>query len=102
MPSRVEGFGLTALEALSAGLPVLVSHNSGLGKALESVDFGEHFVVNSDEPKEWAEKIRGVRRKSRKNRLREARKLRDSYSKTYNWEEQCSQLIEKIHELVTG
>ena len=32
IPSRVEGFGLTALEALSAGLAVLVSHNSGLGK----------------------------------------------------------------------
>ena len=30
MPSRSEGFGLTGLEALSAGLPVLVSCNSGL------------------------------------------------------------------------
>jgi len=27
MPSRTEGFGLTALESLSAGLPVLVSRN---------------------------------------------------------------------------
>ena len=29
MPSRTEGFGLIALEALSASLPILVSGNSG-------------------------------------------------------------------------
>ena len=102
MPSRAEGFGLTALEALSAGLPVLVSRNSGFGQALETVDFGSHFVVNSDKPIEWAEAIRGLRRKGRENRLSEARKLRKSYSKTYKWEEQCSRLIERIHELVAG
>ena len=63
MPSRTEGFGLTALEALSAGLPVLVSCNSGLGEALEKVRFGSHFVVNSDYPTEWTKAIRGVHRK---------------------------------------
>jgi len=30
MPSGTEGVGLTALEALSAGLPILVSGSSGL------------------------------------------------------------------------
>ena len=45
MPSRTEGFGLTGLEALSAGLPVVVSHNSGFGKALCSIPFGSSFVV---------------------------------------------------------
>ncbi|PFX13789.1 hypothetical protein AWC38_SpisGene22102 [Stylophora pistillata] len=34
MPSRTEGFGLPGLEALSAGLPVLVSGNSGLMEKL--------------------------------------------------------------------
>ena len=102
MPSRTEGFGLTALEALSAGLPVLVSRNSGFGRALEKVDFGSHFVVNSDNPTEWAEAIREVHRKDRKNRLSEARKIRKSYSKMYKWEEQCSRLIKKIRELVVS
>ena len=37
MPSRTEGFGLTALEALSAGLPILVSDNSGFGQALQEI-----------------------------------------------------------------
>ena len=35
MPSRTEGFGLVALEAISAGVPVLVSSESGIAKALD-------------------------------------------------------------------
>lgn len=34
MPSRVEGFGLVALEAIAAGRPVLVSSRSGFGELL--------------------------------------------------------------------
>ncbi|XP_067056348.1 uncharacterized protein [Acropora muricata] len=100
MPSRTEGFGLVALEALSAGLPVLVSHNSGLRVALEKVTFGRNVVVNSEDPAEWAKAIRGVRSNSRNVQLKEARDLRKNYSETYNWEEQCSGLIKKIRELV--
>ena len=44
MPSRTEGFGLAGLEALSAGLPVLVSRNSGFGDSLRRVPFGSSFV----------------------------------------------------------
>ena len=100
MPSRSEGFGLTALEALSAGLPVLVTHNSGLGQALKEVRLGKSVVVNSEDPAEWAKAIRGVRSKPRSERLKEASDLRKNYSETYNWEEQCSRLVVKIHELV--
>ena len=99
MPSRTEGFGLAALEALSAGLPVLVSGNTGLGKALEEVPFGKTVVVNSEDPAEWAKAIRGVRDKHRNLRLKEASDLRKNYSEKYSWEEKCSRLIGKIHEL---
>ena len=102
MPSRAEGFGLTALEALSAGLPVLVTHNSGLGQALKEVHLGKNVVVNSEDPAEWAEAIRGVRSKRRIVRLKEASDLRKNYSETYNWEKQCRRLVVKIHELVVG
>ena len=102
MPSRTEGFGLAALEALSAGLPVLVSGNSGLAEVLKKVPFGENVVVKSQDPGDWAKAIRGVRTKDRNVRLKEASDLRKNYSETYNWKEQCSRLIGKIHELLRG
>ena len=76
MPSRTEGFGTTALEALSAGLPVLVSGNSGLGEALKKVPLGSQSVVDSEDPKEWAREIKRVRQKWRDVRLSESRFLR--------------------------
>ena len=100
MPSRTEGFGLTALEALSAGLPVLVSRNSGLGEALQEVPYGEHVVLNSEDPKEWAKKIKTVLRKKRRVRLEEAIGLREKYAKKYQWEGQCRRLVERMHEIV--
>ena len=100
MPSRTEGFGLAALEALSAGLPVLVSGNSGLGQALKEVPYGEHFVLNSEDPREWAKKIKAVRRKGRWVRLEEASGLRERYAKKYQWEEQCGRLVERMLEIV--
>ena len=100
MPSRTDGFGLAALEALSAGVPVLVSGNSGLQRALEKFPSGGNVVVNSEDPAVWAKAIRAVRSKPSNVRLTEASDLRKNYSETYNWEEQCSGLIKKIRELV--
>ncbi|XP_019641873.1 PREDICTED: uncharacterized protein LOC109483326 [Branchiostoma belcheri] len=40
MPSRAEPFGLVGLEAIAAGIPVLVSHKSGLAWFLKSQDPG--------------------------------------------------------------
>ncbi|PFX13055.1 D-inositol 3-phosphate glycosyltransferase [Stylophora pistillata] len=67
MPSRTEEFGVNALEALSAGLPVLVSGNSGFGEALKEVPFGSECVIDSEDPKDWARKIKAVRQKKRSN-----------------------------------
>ena len=100
MPSRTEGFGVTALQALSAGLPVLVSDNSGVGQALKEVPFGKFFVLNSEDPAEWAKEIKAVRCKSRKLRLEEAIELREIYAKKYKWEEQCRELVKRMHEIV--
>ena len=100
MPSRTEGFGLAALEALSAGLPVLVSGNSGLGQALKEVPYGKHVVLNSEDPREWAKEIKAVRRKGRLVRLKQASKLRERYAKKYQWEEQCRRLVERMLEIV--
>ena len=102
MPSRTEGFGLTGLEALSAGLPVVVSHNSGFGEALCCVPFGSSFVVNSEDPADWTAAIQKLWDKDRKSRLDELKTLRDLYDRKYNWEEQMKELVKKMICLTHG
>ena len=102
MPSRTEGFGLPGLEALSAGLPVLVSGNSGLGEALREVPLGSFCVIDSEDPKDWAREIKAVCQKSRTIRLRESKLLRDCYQETYEWEKPCKILVEKMQNLALG
>ena len=102
MPSRTEGFGLTALEALSAGLPILVSGNSGFGEALCTLPSGKSFVVESEDPEEWAKAITGVRQKERSDRLQDIQQLRISYEEKFSWEKQCDILVEKMRDIVHG
>ena len=102
MPSRTEGFGLTALEALSAGLPILVSGNSGFGNTLCTLPLGKPFVVDSADPEDWAKAIRAVRLKDRTERLQEIQKLQTSYEEKFSWEKQCEALVEKMWSLVHG
>ena len=102
MPSRTEGFGLAALEALSAGLPVLVSGNSGFGEALKKVPFASSYVIESDDPKEWANAIKVVRHKDREMRLGESKVVRGAYGEKYSWKEQCDKLVERMRNILEG
>ena len=102
MPSRTEGFGLTGLEALSAGLPILVSGNSGFGHALRALPQGHSFVVESKNPNDWAKEIASVRQKERAKRLQDIQSLRSSYEERYSWEKQCTSLIKKLRSLTKG
>ena len=102
MPARTEGFGLTGLEALSAGLPVLVSKNSGFGEALSKLPFGSSFVIDSEDPKVWANAIGDVLNKDRQKRLKEAGILRTSYGEKFNWAKQSRDLVDKMRSIVHG
>ena len=102
MPSRTEGFGLSGLEALSAGLPVLVSKNSGFGEALDSVPYGSLFVIDSEDPSTWTAAIKAIWNRDRKTLLDEVKAVRCSYGERCSWSEQCTHLIEKMFELVDG
>ena len=103
LPSKSAGFGLASLslEALSAGLPILVGSKSGFAEALENVPFGKSCIVDSDDPTAWAEAIEGVRVRH-KLRLEEIKALRRSYEKTYSWKEQCDALVDKMWRMVHG
>jgi N-acetyl-alpha-D-glucosaminyl L-malate synthase BshA len=52
LPSANESFGLVALEAMSAGVPVVVTRNGGTGEVVEDGSCG--FLVNPDDPAEVA------------------------------------------------
>ena len=95
MPSRSEGFGLVALEALSAGLPILVGSKSGFARALENIPYGKSWIVNSDEPTKWAKAIEGVRIRHAV-RLEEIKFLRASYDNKYSWKGQCEAFVEMM------
>jgi len=68
MPSRTEGFGLVALEALGQGTPILVSNKSGVGELLESELSAAHasnlVIPTPDDPekaaREWETAIQLV------------------------------------------
>ena len=103
IPSRSEGFGLAALEALSAGRPFLVTQFSGFGEALQDVlPQSTPWVVDSEEPEKWAEAIKSVREKGREAAIAKCHTLRESYGKKYIWESQCRDLVEKMVSLANG
>ena len=101
MPSKSEGFGLVALEALSAGLPILVGSRSGFAKALENVPNGRTCIMNSGDPAEWAKAIEAVCIKHGM-RLQEIKLLRASYGEMYSWKEQCDALVNRMQRMGHG
>ena len=102
MPSGDEEFGWEALLALSAGLPVLIHEESGFGKALKDVEFGQAAIVDSDDPKEWASSIKKIRKTDRKTRLEQAVSLRSNYDKKYSWAKQCGALVAMMCMMASG
>ena len=102
MPSGDKEFGLEALLALSAGLPVLVHGESGFGEALRDVKFGTLAIVDSDDAREWASRIKTIRETDRKTRLEQAAMLRSNYDEKYSWEKQLTPLVAMMFMMVSG
>jgi glycosyltransferase involved in cell wall biosynthesis len=62
MPSRWEGFGLVALEAMRVGKPVLASRRGALAEIVEHGRTGMHFDL--DHPSELRDILFGLRKKN--------------------------------------
>ena len=99
VPSRTEGFGLVALEAISAGIPVLVAGETGIAEALLEVEGGKSVIVESDNPEEWAQRIQQLSRQSPVEREYNAKLLRDNYNSTYPWSNECERFKRMIQDL---
>lgn len=105
MPIRTEGFGIISLKAISAGLPVIVSKDSGFGESLSSIPSGSMFFLDSEYIKDtsaWKMAIKKVWNKDRVLRLLEVRMLCDLYDQAYSWPLQCKCLIDKMFRLRDG
>ena len=104
LPSRTEGFGLVGLEAISCGVPILVSGESGVAEALQNVEGGNAVIVGSDEDG-WARRIREVSSQSPEERQANAKQLRENYRKVYSWKAECerfNRLIENVVKTANG
>ncbi|XP_078346985.1 uncharacterized protein LOC144632255 isoform X5 [Oculina patagonica] len=100
LPSRTEGFGLVALEAISAGVPVLVTDESGIAEALEKVEGGESVIVESEDAGEWAQRIQQLSNQSPEERENNAKLLRENYKRMYSWSKECGKFQRIIQNLV--
>ncbi|XP_067034510.1 uncharacterized protein [Acropora muricata] len=102
MPSKSEGFGLVALEALSAGLPILVGSNSGFASIIEKLLLGQSSIVaDSVNPARWAAAIENVCGRH-ELALGESKILKEHYSKKYCWKTQCEELVGRLWKIDFG
>jgi len=98
MPSRYDTFGLVVLEAMAAGLPVIISENVG---ARDVVDHGSHgFILPpAPSPGDMAAAIIDITdQKMLKNASRQCRARAEQYS----WDKLADTLAGIYHELLTG
>ncbi|MEV5988652.1 glycosyltransferase family 4 protein [Streptomyces sp. NPDC052051] len=102
MPSKHEGFGLVATEALGHGVPVLVNEDSGAARFLQNADrfppqIGAPCVVpepaNREERiLEWAAAIQDLKEQL-PQRTQDAAQLREIL-KSYSWEHAATSLAQ--------
>ncbi|XP_066299936.1 uncharacterized protein [Branchiostoma lanceolatum] len=99
MPSRAEPFGLLGLEAIAAGVPVLVSSRSGLADFIhEHVDDLRHSIVDMDESEEGAiakHLAKDIERmlKHNKAEFKTAARCKQQLLSTKYWEDSHQQFI---------
>jgi glycosyltransferase involved in cell wall biosynthesis len=98
LPSLVEGFGLTALEAMASGLPVVLSeHTFGSDIVTDGVD---GYVVPIRDPESIAERLRLLA--ADPDRRREMGRAARSRAEEHPWEEAGRRFAEAIEVVLRG
>ncbi|MEU6484867.1 TIR domain-containing protein [Streptomyces sp. NPDC046887] len=102
MPSRAEAFGLSAVEAITAGIPVLVSSVSGIAVQLKQLlgeDRAARFVVpTGDDDRNtarWSQAMEAVLT-DREKAFRHAAELREQLQQAYSWAGTARRLLAEL------
>jgi len=103
MPSRAEGFGLVAVEALAMGTPILVSSRSGFGELLENQlepSKAVQYVVQTTgdantDATEWSRALETLLR-DRTAAFRRARELHRDLSVQLTWDAAAYELLNAL------
>ncbi|XP_035661711.1 uncharacterized protein LOC118405962 [Branchiostoma floridae] len=99
MPSRTEPFGLVGLEAIAAGVPVLISERSGLATLLKKIIPESHHSIvkvegdDSIDVKRWADKIKRALKMSGAEFARAAELKRQLLESKY-WKQSHHRLLQ--------
>lgn len=99
MPSRHEGFGLVGLEAIDAGVPVLVSDTSGLGEVVAKLS-GHRSIVATRGPDDrvvasWGRAIDRTLFDPHGS-FRRAHDLREVYAAAFSWSRVAKDLLTAV------
>lgn len=97
-PTLGEGFGLVLLEAMSVGLPCIVSDLAGGDDAIDNGKNG--FVFQAGNDKELSEKIRWFI--NNRDKISQMGEYSSSYVKKYTWEAYYKNIQSAIKKIIQG